>query len=373
MKKKIAMVLLGAMVTIMISGCGTATTQDSSTIETETTTVTETTIEESEELNDDGSDAYYICKLFEDNGSYHYTIMDKSAEFLKTNFDLFPADYDAFQNEEKENLIDYSLEGKHILKNKDRYGDKLMQLPLLKVEQIWEYEKGEGTNSYYTLLSTYDSLNGNFYSVLYNDSIDIFEGDYLTAYVLPVGVVSVERNLGTSNEVISMASIIQKINITDADVINMSIDNKTIPDWILNYIPTAKNIDAFITEETKEAQAETSTIAVSNTDIEGEWTLSYDGGGNVIEIIFSGIDVDGVKWYDVLFSGNSYDAYGETEGYMMDKGDGLYKYWENDSDGDPSIILQLNNDGSLTVSTNSDYADYFGGVRFPGFDGVYTK
>lgn len=107
----------------------------------------------------------------------------------------------------------------------------------------------------------------------------------------------------------------------------------------------------------------------------GIYQCTFDDQGEAgLEIKQSDEQADAI--FDVIFSG-SYDTYaGETEGYIIphtDGSDGIWDYFENDSGSyNPSMLLAID-ETTFTIKVTSLDGNNFGGMNFPGFEGIYQK
>lgn len=125
-----------------------------------------------------------LYTLLQDNEVLPYTLNEKSTKFLSEHGNLFPL-ADSDKNKIEDNLIDYSLEAKHIEKNASKYGDKLMSIPPTAVIQIQETALTE--TQYLSDLNVIDS-NGHQYYILYIGELDdIFTDDIVDIIGLPIG------------------------------------------------------------------------------------------------------------------------------------------------------------------------------------------
>lgn len=153
------------------------------------------------------------------NDGIPYTISKKAETFLKDHSDLFPCPADKFEtgnNGENVKLIDTELDAKHIMKNKDRYGDKLMMLPRLQVTQIMEGE-AENADGYYSAINATDVNDGQQYFIIYNGQLDMYESDYFSCIGLPLDTSSFENTDGGTTLVVVLAgSVIDKFDDSDS-------------------------------------------------------------------------------------------------------------------------------------------------------------
>ncbi|MGF7145366.1 hypothetical protein HNQ56_003807 [Anaerotaenia torta] len=143
--------------------------------------------------------------ILQENEIASYTLNSKAKSFLKEYEDLFPC-----KGMIEEDLIDYGIEAKHILKNESKYGDMLMSLPLLGVVEIQEEVIPGG--KYITSINTIDEYGQQYY-VFYKGALDdIFEGDMINVIGLPLGNSSYDNVEGGKSLVIVLAgSTVKKI------------------------------------------------------------------------------------------------------------------------------------------------------------------
>lgn len=107
------------------------------------------------------------------------------------------------------------------------------------------------------------------------------------------------------------------------------------------------------------------------------FTFADGQGGASLEIGLSNEQADAI--FNVTFSGSYGDRAGGTEGYIIphtDGSDGIWEYYDNyavaEGNYAPSMLLTINQTAHTVVVTSLD-GDNFGGLRFPGFGGTYTK
>lgn len=143
----------------------------------------------------------------QDNDVLPFTITEKAKVTLREQESLF------LENTEHNlsNFTDFSLEYKVLTKNIDKYGDKLVYLNEAYVLDISETQLDEETM--FTELHLLD-LDGNSYYILSLAAYDnIFEGDYVCAYALPLGETSFENiSGGTTLAIVSAGCYIEKIS-----------------------------------------------------------------------------------------------------------------------------------------------------------------
>ena len=120
-----------------------------------------------------------------------------------------------------------------------------------------------------------------------------------------------------------------------------------------------------------ESEEDNSLIGIYN------FTFDDGQGGASLEIGLSNEQADAI--FNVTFSGSYGDRAGGTEGYIIpytDGSDGIWEYYDNyavaEGNYAPSMLLLINQTAHTVVVTSLD-GDNFGGLRFPGFEGTYTK
>lgn len=152
---------------------------------------------------DDLSDLNSILGLYtqlSNNESTPYTLNSKAQQFL-TEYDyLFPAlKSSTIPNE----IVDPTIDYRQILKNSEKFGDKLISLSYVQVVQIFEEEIAEDT--YFTTLNIIDE-NGQQYYIFYNGELDnIYEDSMINVIGLPLGNSSFENTAGGETLVIVLA------------------------------------------------------------------------------------------------------------------------------------------------------------------------
>lgn len=138
------------------------------------------------------------------NENATFNMSDKTIEFIKNNDSIFPTNN--FDN--IKNLIDTSIEFKHLMKNTDNYSGKLIKFDNGYVGSIWE------DNSYGQDISIIQVANSDmaFYYIYYFGKLDnIFTGDKVLVYGLPLAPTSF-TNVGntTTQAVVLLGSYITK-------------------------------------------------------------------------------------------------------------------------------------------------------------------
>lgn len=165
--------------------------------------------ETAENENENIDSPLEIYMSVSDNDVIPYVVNEKAAEFLKTHTDYFPSNnYNQIAGE-----VDSSIEYKHVEKNSEQYGNKLMELAELYVMSISETDLEDGKA--FTEVETTDG--DSFYYIIYiGELADIFKGDTIKADGLPLSISSYENTSGGSTTTLVMAgAYIEKISSGD--------------------------------------------------------------------------------------------------------------------------------------------------------------
>ena len=139
---------------------------------------------------------------FQENEVIPYTLNEKATQFLTEHDDFFPLNIDNGA-EITDDTIDYSIEARQVLKNSDKYGDKLMMLPPTQVVQIQEAAIDD--THYITFLNIAD-YDGQQYYIIYNEELpEIFDGDFINVIGLPLGSNTFDNVEGGQTWVVILA------------------------------------------------------------------------------------------------------------------------------------------------------------------------
>lgn len=132
---------------------------------------------------------------------------DTTLEFLQAHENIFPATTEETKSEAM-NLVDSSIEYKHLSKSTDDYLDKLVYFKTQELVQTEEFTMWGHT---VTRMLTADQNYSNYHYIFYDGSIDVFDGDNITFVSLPVGAASFDNvGGGSTNVIVSIASIVLK-------------------------------------------------------------------------------------------------------------------------------------------------------------------
>ena len=174
----------------------------------ETSSVPETPSADETPSASSGESPYYVYSVLSsalEGGDLSFTISDKASVFLQGHPDLFPAaSADACKN-----FVDTSIEYRHIQKSPSNYGDTLMSVTGNVIEIYETAPEQTGLSKPLTEMQVMDD-SGNSYYVFYIGSIDVFEGDYVSVYGLPMGTSSATNiSGGTTLFVVLAGSSVQ--------------------------------------------------------------------------------------------------------------------------------------------------------------------
>ena len=150
-----------------------------------------------------------VLQLFEelqDNDVMPFTITEKAREMLRKNEDLFLRN----RNGGLAEYTDTSLEYKILSKNIDKHGDKLLFLSEAYVLQINETQLDDETT--FSALHLVDVDGNSLYVMSLVAYDDIFEGDYVCAYALPLGETAFDNiSGGTTLAIVLAGCYVEKI------------------------------------------------------------------------------------------------------------------------------------------------------------------
>lgn len=161
--------------------------------------------------------ALELGQLAQDNEFAPFTLSEKAAGFLAEHDNLFPAN-----SKIDDMLIDKSLDYRKIEKNASKHGDRLMELPIVQIAQIWEKDHNE---EYITILNVTDENMQSYIVFYYGELADIYEDDFVSICGLPIGISTFENTLGGATNVVVLFGA--KIQKTDFDIANASTNTST--------------------------------------------------------------------------------------------------------------------------------------------------
>lgn len=142
----------------------------------------------------------------QDNEVVPFVLTEKAKTMLSENESLFLEN----KNEGLEEYTDTSLEYKVLTKNIDKHGDKLIYLSEAYVLSIDETELDEETT--FSELHLVDAAENSFYLLSLSAYDDVYEGDVVSVYALPLGETSFENvSGGTTLAIILAGCYIEKV------------------------------------------------------------------------------------------------------------------------------------------------------------------
>lgn len=124
-----------------------------------------------------------LCVSFGTDPNLSYDVSDKAQTFLDKHTSFFPSK----SQQELESYVDSSIKWEHIAKNPNDFGDHLIKLSSVHVTQVNEFQMEDGR--YGTSLITMGS-DGKVYYTLYPGKCNVYEGNIITLYGLPIGYSS---------------------------------------------------------------------------------------------------------------------------------------------------------------------------------------
>lgn len=129
------------------------------------------------------------------------------------------------------------------------------------------------------------------------------------------------------------------------------------------------------TSEDSEIRAETTLSVQQDKSLCGTYELSFGSDGSAeLEITYSPEE----DLYAAVFNGSIGADAGGTEGFLSAYTDGTDNIWEycdnNEFDsGNSSPSFRLEYDGTNSIAVTSLDCQTFGGMQFPGFEGIYLR
>ena len=133
-------------------------------------------------------------KWIAQNADPEFEISEKSINFIKEHLNFFPGN-ESIQGAISD-FVDWDITYAHLTKSMSKYGDKLIWIGG-DVIDIEESEDGELTTVH---VVDYD---GNSYVLYYLGTLDnVFEDTYISAYALPVAIITFENMGGSYTEAV---------------------------------------------------------------------------------------------------------------------------------------------------------------------------
>jgi len=211
------MVIVGIKIlTALFGGSGSdktstkpvATKSPQATVEPNKSSSDKTTANKSTEAKSNVSNERspaFLYEALQKTETTPFTLTEKAKVFLKENPSLFSTkSKDALAS-----FVNSDIEYKHLNKNINNYGDKLIKLSEAYVVEIAEEELEKDFKV--TTINVMDE-NENQYMVYYIGAVeDVFEKDIISVYGLPIGQSGFENtNGGSTNCIILAGSYVKK-------------------------------------------------------------------------------------------------------------------------------------------------------------------
>ncbi|PKM71497.1 MAG: hypothetical protein CVU91_13510 [Firmicutes bacterium HGW-Firmicutes-16] len=122
-----------------------------------------------------------------------------SADFLDSNADIFVVN----SAEGLDALVDTEYRHEAYTKSPDKFGDKLIKQTALRITQISEFS----TYNYDTVTFIIaGDVNYNYYYIYYIGSVDAYDGDYISAYLLPLDYFAFDNVGGGKTRAVACAA-----------------------------------------------------------------------------------------------------------------------------------------------------------------------
>lgn len=189
MKKLISMFLVLAVFVCMLAACGTETTYENEQV---------TSAPENEVLE--------LYEILENNEEIPFTITDTARQMLTEH----PEYFKNATVDDVADIVDYSLEYKHLAKNVDSHGDKVVCISEASVLSIYETKLDD--KNYMTEMQVMDYNGNSFYLFALDRYENIFENDILSVYFLPIADTSFENvSGGTTLAIVGASCHIEKV------------------------------------------------------------------------------------------------------------------------------------------------------------------
>lgn len=189
----VVIVVLGSVL-MFSDGDESESNDTNSDTKTESTETVDTKTENTEITDTEKSDAVEKYKWIAQNANPEFVILEKSINYIKEHSNFFPGN-ESIQGAISD-FVDWEITYAHLTKSMSKYGDKLISL-YGEVTDIEESEDGEITTVY---VMDYD---GNVYMLYYLGTLDnVFAGTYISAYALPVAIITYENMGGFYTEAV---------------------------------------------------------------------------------------------------------------------------------------------------------------------------
>ena len=189
MKKLISTFLVLTVFVCILAACATETTYENEQI---------SFVSENEVLE--------LYEMLENNEEIPFTITDTARQMLAEH----PEYFKNATVDDVSDIVDYSLEYKHLAKNIDSHGDKIAYVSEASVLSIYE-TKLDGEN-YLTEMQVMDYNGNSFYLFALDRYENIFENDILNVHFLPIADTSFENvSGGTTLAIVGASCYMEKV------------------------------------------------------------------------------------------------------------------------------------------------------------------
>lgn len=133
-----------------------------------------------------------------------FSVNDKSIAFIDSHENLFPT-YTESDFQELESYVDRTIEYKHLTKSPDKYLENIIEIKDATIYQIFENDLFGHTIT--SILA--GNLNGDYYTIYFDRSLELYEGDSISFLGLPIAPSGFENVSGgvTNNFVVYGCSI----------------------------------------------------------------------------------------------------------------------------------------------------------------------
>lgn len=216
-KGKKKWIIIGVVVVIlaimMFGGDSDSSSPSDSTLASNDTTQTDTAQPAEDSASSDSKNDEKIASALEqyqwiaENASTTFTIPDSAAAFITAHPDFFPGN--SSNTGAMSDATNYDVTYPMLAKSAKKYSDKLINIYgyVTKIE-----ETDDGTVTYIHIMDA----DGNSYIAYYLGSIEIYEEDTVTGYLLPFDNIQFENiGGGYTNAVAAAAAYIEKQEIAE--------------------------------------------------------------------------------------------------------------------------------------------------------------
>lgn len=170
--------------------------------------MTEGGISESDSTDTGDSEVLALFDSLQDNDAVPFTLTEKAKTMLSEHEEFFLEN----KIDGLEEYTDLSLEYKVLNKNIDKHGDKLLYLDEAYVLSIDETEIDEETT--FSELHLVDAEENSYYCLSMCAYDDVYEGDIVSVYALPLGETSFENiSGGTTLAIVLAGCYIEKLEV----------------------------------------------------------------------------------------------------------------------------------------------------------------